>query len=55
MRRVGVDAATELCHELADGGVECFHFYTLNRSSATREIAVRLGLCPDVPSAVTQG
>jgi len=26
------------CQDLMDGGVESFHFYTLNRSSATREI-----------------
>jgi methylenetetrahydrofolate reductase (NADH) len=44
MHRVGVDAATELCRELLAGGVESFHFYTLNRSPATREISANLGL-----------
>jgi methylenetetrahydrofolate reductase (NADH) len=44
MHRVGVDAATELCSQLMDGGVESFHFYTLNRSPATREISANLGL-----------
>jgi methylenetetrahydrofolate reductase (NADPH) len=44
MHRVGVDAATELCEALRAGGVERFHFYTLNRSTATREIYANLGL-----------
>jgi methylenetetrahydrofolate reductase (NADH) len=44
MHRVGVDATTELCRELLTGGVESFHFYTLNRSPATREISTNLGL-----------
>jgi methylenetetrahydrofolate reductase (NADPH) len=44
MRAVGVEAATELCRDLMAGSVESFHFYTLNRSSATREIYENLGL-----------
>jgi methylenetetrahydrofolate reductase (NADPH) len=43
MRAVGIDAATELCRDLMAGGVDSFHFYTLNRSSATREIYANLG------------
>ena len=43
MRVVGIEATTELCRELRAGGVESFHFYTLNRSSATREIYANLG------------
>jgi methylenetetrahydrofolate reductase (NADPH) len=46
MHRVGVDAATELCEDLRAGGVERFHFYTLNRSTATRELYANLGLGP---------
>ena len=46
MRAVGVEAATELCRDLMAGGVHSFHFYTLNRSSATREIYANLGLGP---------
>jgi methylenetetrahydrofolate reductase (NADPH) len=44
MHRVGVEAAAELCRALIDGGVGSFHFYTLNRSTATREIYAELGL-----------
>jgi methylenetetrahydrofolate reductase (NADPH) len=46
MHAIGVEAATELCVALRDGGVESFHFYTLNKSPATREIYANLGLGP---------
>ncbi len=42
--RVGVEEATKLCQELLDGDAPGLHFYTLNRSPATREIYAALGL-----------
>jgi methylenetetrahydrofolate reductase (NADPH) len=42
--RVGVHWATEQCRDLLDNGVRGIHFYTLNRSDATRQIYENLGV-----------
>lgn len=44
VRRVGVHFALEQCHDLLDNEVAGIHFYTLNRSDATRVIFDSLGL-----------
>lgn len=38
VRRLGVEHATRQCKSLLENGVSGIHFYTLNRSKATREI-----------------
>jgi methylenetetrahydrofolate reductase (NADPH) len=42
--KVGVHWATEQCRDLLDNQVRGIHFYTLNRSDATRQIYEHLGV-----------
>lgn len=44
VKRVGVHWATEQCRDLLDHRVAGIHFYTLNRSTATRDIYATLGV-----------
>ena len=42
--KVGIHWATEQCRDLLDNQVRGIHFYTLNRSDATRQIYENLGV-----------
>jgi methylenetetrahydrofolate reductase (NADPH) len=44
VKAVGIQYALEQCHELIAQGVHGIHFYTLNRSDATRTIFDSLGI-----------
>lgn len=44
LKQIGIHYATEQCADLLDQAVDGLHFYTLNRSDATRQIYRSLGL-----------
>ena len=44
VREIGIDYATEQCSQLLENKVSGIHFYTLNKSDATRQIFANLGL-----------
>ncbi len=44
IKSFGLDVVTDLCDRLRAGGVPGLHFYTMNQSAATMDIAQRLGL-----------
>jgi methylenetetrahydrofolate reductase (NADPH) len=49
VKRVGIHWATEQCRDLLDNQVRGIHFYTLNKSDATRQIYQSLGLSDSNP------
>jgi methylenetetrahydrofolate reductase (NADPH) len=46
IKAFGLDVVTDLCDQLRNAGVPGLHFYSMNQSAATVEIAHRLGLAP---------
>jgi len=54
VRAIGVDTAAQLAQRLLDGGAPGLHFYTLNRSTAAREVWSRLALRPSAGSAAVR-
>ncbi len=52
-RAAGMDETARLCERLLAEGVPALHFYTLNRSPATAELVLRLGLGARRPVGVT--
>lgn len=42
VRKLGVELATKLCEDLLEAGVPGLHFYTMNTSTATREIFAQI-------------
>jgi methylenetetrahydrofolate reductase (NADPH) len=42
VRKLGVELATKLCEDLLEEGVPGLHFYTMNTSTATREIFAQI-------------
>ena len=44
IEKVGIQYATEQCADLLNNNVEGIHFYTLNKSKATRGIFESLGI-----------
>lgn len=52
VRRIGIHYATQQCSDLLHHGVKGIHFYTLNQSTATREILLNLGVASPFSGAL---
>jgi len=46
VRAFGIEVVSSLCEQLLDGGVEGFHFYTMNQYQITAAILKNLGIRP---------
>lgn len=46
VRRVGIEAASQLCRDLLAAGAPGLHLYTLNSATTAKEIAVNVDLAP---------
>ncbi|MDP3520987.1 MAG: methylenetetrahydrofolate reductase [NAD(P)H] [Hydrogenophaga sp.] len=44
IKAFGLDVVSDLCEQLRNGGVPAIHFYTMNQSATTLDIARRVGL-----------
>ena len=55
VKRVGIHWATEQCRDLLDNQARGLHFYTLNKSDATRQIYQNLGLQDSIALRRTAG